>query len=288
MQIDWVAVVAQIVNFLILVWLLKRFLYGPILRVMEERQERISREMDEAGEREAAAKEEERRHREARRELDEQRDEMLDEAREEAEATRRQLVEQARHEVQDLERRWHESLREEQDAFVRELRERMGRQVCSVARRALEDIANQELQAQVLSVFTQRLRELDDERRDELRAALADDDRAPRITSAFALTSAQRNELQAAAREALEEDLQLSFEESDELLCGIELAVGGLKIAWSIDSYLDALEHSVVGAIERETASEGRERDAQAAEAPSVDDVMPPSEVMPPEGEDRE
>ena len=42
MQIDWITVAAQIVNFLILVWLLQHFLYGPITRAMQRREQRIA------------------------------------------------------------------------------------------------------------------------------------------------------------------------------------------------------------------------------------------------------
>jgi F-type H+-transporting ATPase subunit b len=37
MLIDWFTVGAQVLNFLILVWLLKRFLYGPILDAIDAR-----------------------------------------------------------------------------------------------------------------------------------------------------------------------------------------------------------------------------------------------------------
>ena len=48
MLIDPFVVIAQLVNFAILVWLLKRFLYGPITRVMAAREERIRAETEEA------------------------------------------------------------------------------------------------------------------------------------------------------------------------------------------------------------------------------------------------
>ena len=41
MDVDWITVSAQIVNFLILVWLLKRFLYRPVLNAMNRREQRI-------------------------------------------------------------------------------------------------------------------------------------------------------------------------------------------------------------------------------------------------------
>ena len=57
MQIDWFTVVAQIVNFLILVWLLKKFLYGPIIRAMDDRERRIASRLEEANARERQAQE---------------------------------------------------------------------------------------------------------------------------------------------------------------------------------------------------------------------------------------
>ncbi len=48
MLINWFTVLAQIVNFLILVYLLKRFLYGPIIRAMQEREKKIARRLQDA------------------------------------------------------------------------------------------------------------------------------------------------------------------------------------------------------------------------------------------------
>ncbi|HQU90423.1 MAG TPA: F0F1 ATP synthase subunit B, partial [Denitromonas sp.] len=48
MLIDWFTVVAQLLNFLILVWLLKRFLYQPVLDAIDAREQRIAKELAQA------------------------------------------------------------------------------------------------------------------------------------------------------------------------------------------------------------------------------------------------
>ncbi len=265
MQIDWVTVAAQIFNFLILLFLLKRFLYGPIVKAMEERRALVGAQMREAQERETQAEQEARKHRDARRELEEQHDELMQQARAEADDRRRQLIDQAREEVEGIERRWHENLRDERDAFIRRLREQMGREVCAVSRQALADLANRDLQAQVVTVFIGRLGGLDEQRREELRAALANADRGPTITSAFELSAGQKKDLATAARGVLGGDDNVRFLRAEELLCGVELGVGGRKIAWSLDSYLDALEEALIAALERETAEEGESTEGRAA-----------------------
>ena len=48
MLIDWFTVGAQALNFLILVWLMKRFLYKPILDAIDAREDRVAAELADA------------------------------------------------------------------------------------------------------------------------------------------------------------------------------------------------------------------------------------------------
>ena len=58
MQIDWLTVAAQIVNFLVLIWLLQRFLYRPITNAMARREARIEERLSDARTRRKEAEEE--------------------------------------------------------------------------------------------------------------------------------------------------------------------------------------------------------------------------------------
>jgi len=69
MQIDWITVVAQIVNFLVLVWLLQRFLYGPITRAMKNREKRIENRLTEARQERNEAEDEAEAYRQKQRQL---------------------------------------------------------------------------------------------------------------------------------------------------------------------------------------------------------------------------
>lgn len=48
MLIDWFTLIAQLVNFLILAWLLKRFLYHPIVAALDAREKKIASELQHA------------------------------------------------------------------------------------------------------------------------------------------------------------------------------------------------------------------------------------------------
>ena len=96
MLIDWFTVIAQILNFLLLVVLLKHFLYGPILAAMDTRQQTIAQQLEEAKAAKREAEHEAEVHREKSLRVDIDRQALLAQAKIEAEEQRKALITQAR------------------------------------------------------------------------------------------------------------------------------------------------------------------------------------------------
>jgi F-type H+-transporting ATPase subunit b len=257
MQLDWLTVIAQMVNFLVLVALLKRFLYGPIIRVMEQRQEHIAGRLQEAQERLTAAEQQAALYQANLEELQRTRDSILVKAREEAELQRQSLLEQARQEVGQLQERWHDALRQEQETFLRELRQHAGTQVCAVARRALMDLAGADLEGGMLDAFIERLQELDAEARLKLAEAVQTATPGVVIRSAFALPSDRRQQMLVAVQNGIAASAEVHFAIDPELICGLELEVPGSKLAWNLTQYLDNLEEYFAGIMAQEIAATG-------------------------------
>ena len=88
MLIDWFTVVAQALNFLILVWLMKRFLYKPVLNAIDAREKRIAMELADAKSKKAEAKKDRDEFQQKNEEFDGQRAALLSKATEEAKAER--------------------------------------------------------------------------------------------------------------------------------------------------------------------------------------------------------
>ena len=256
MLIDWFTVSAQVVNFLILVWLLQHFLYGPIINAMDEREARIARRMQEATEKSEEAEETATRYRRRTEELEQRRDEMMRLAASEAADERERLLGRARKEVEQAEHRWHHALANEKQAFLRELRRRGSQQVCAVARQALADLAEADLERQVAATFLRRLRELDDPEREKLAEAIGEARDGVAVASAFELADEQREELILTVNQELGVSPELQFTVSPSIMCGIELRAGGRKLAWSLDSYLSDLEEELAELVARELEEE--------------------------------
>ena len=123
MLIDWFTVIAQIINFLVLIALLKRFLYDRIIKAMDQREEKIASRLAEAERNRKEAEQEAEAYQKKNRELDEKRQEMLSQAKEEVEVKRKELMKKARDEVDQVQARWREAIQREKDSFLQDLRE---------------------------------------------------------------------------------------------------------------------------------------------------------------------
>ena len=266
MRIDWFTLVAQVINFLVLVWLLRRFLYGRIVRAMDEREAAITSQLEEAAQKRADADREAEHYREEKRQLDEERERMLTRAREEAEALRQQLVEEARADAEKMKAQWVESLRREQDELLKEFRERSGQQVLAVARRALTELAGAELEERMVTVFLEHLARLDPAEREAMADAVRRSDREVEFRTAFAVGPELRERISHSLREHLEDGVAVRFEVEPHLGCGVELRAHSHRMQWNLESYLDRLEESFFNGLEqRERVNDQPTRDQHTA-----------------------
>lgn len=255
MLTDWFTVVAQAVNFLILVWLLKRFLYKPILHAIDEREKRIAAQLEEAEAKKSEAQQERDAFERKNEELARQRESLMSRAEEEAKAERELLLNEARNQAETLRARLQEAARQEQDSLSHEIASRLQREAFAIARKTLSDLAAASLEERMAEVFIRRLRELNGEEKRKLASLLHESRHAALVRSAFDLPPAQREAIQRAMRETLGSEAPIQFETSPALVGGIELAANGHKLAWSIADYLVSLEKNAGEVLESKNAT---------------------------------
>ena len=245
MLIDWFTVSAQIINFLILVWLLKHFLYKPILHAIDAREQRIAKELEDADEKMAEAKKERDEFRHKNEKFDKQRDELLNKAKDEVKGERQRLLNEARQSADDLRAKRQDALKREQQSLNDEITRRTLNEVFAITRKTLSDLAGMTLEERMSEVFDLRLRNLDDKAKKSLGTVLKTSSDPAILRSAFELPSEQRALIQNALNETFSAEIQVRFETAPEVISGIELTANGQKLAWSIADYIAALEKSV-------------------------------------------
>jgi len=258
MLIDWFTVGAQLLNFLVLAWLLKRFLYRPILDALDAREQRIADELADAAAKRAEADKERDEFQHKNEVFDQQRLALLSQATNEAKAERQRLQDEARQAADTLRAKRMETLSNDTHNLNQAISRRAQQEVFAIARKALADLATTSLEERMCEVFMRRLQALDDQAKEGFAKSLKTATEPALVRSAFDLPTEQRAAIQYALNETFSAEIQVKFETAPDLVSGIELTTNGQKMAWSIADYLASLEKGVDDLLRTQSRPEAK------------------------------
>lgn len=235
MSIDWVTVLAQVANFLVLLWLLKRFLYRPILDGIDAREAKISQRMAAAEQAQQDAKAAESQYVKQRAQLVSEQDALLEKALAATEDQRDDLLADARAKLQQEQLDWRKHLEHERQAFNTRLQQTGSDALLKLTRKALHDLADDTLEDAIVRHIGKQLQPM----AGELVQASAGSKKA-QVTTRDALPAATQVLVQAEVQQWLP-DVALSFVTDALQAPGLVMQVGGAQVAWTTDSYMDEL-----------------------------------------------
>ena len=239
MELNFSTFVLELVNFLVLVWILKRFLYRPVLDIIAKRRDEIDKTMSEAKRIESDAQalqaryegrladwehEQAEAHESLARELEKERSSRM--------AALRESLEEERKKIRAAESQRMEDLRGRDERSALALGARF-------ATRLLEQAATAELQTKLLEKL---LKDLDSTPPERIERLLGNPDLPPdsiRISSAFPLTKAQADMLGKRLGKLTKLDAPVSFEEDPALLAGIRLTIGACVLGLNLEDELE-------------------------------------------------
>jgi F-type H+-transporting ATPase subunit b len=245
MLVDWFTVGAQALNFLVLVWLMKRFLYRPILDAIDAREKRVAGALADAEAKQVEAARERAEFEHRKEDLERQRTSLLEQAAKDAEAERRRLIDAARQAADAAREQQRAALRSETQRLQQALARRTQDEVFAITRKVLGDLASASLDERAVSKFIARLGEADAATWAAAGESMARSAEPALVRSAFELSAEERARLQATLDRLFSRRIALRFETAPDLVGGIELSANGHKLAWSIASYLASLRTGI-------------------------------------------
>jgi len=239
MSIDWITVAAQIANFLVLVWLLKRFLYRPILDGIDAREEEITERMQQAVRAKERAQAVEQQYQDKLNALTLAQSEMTQTIRKTAQEQRDVLVSKAQQRLEREHQTWKAHLNDETRKYSARLHRAGAKALLSLTHKALGDLADETLEARMAQHLLGQIEPMVP----DLQRAAGQASQAV-ITSHTPLSEPVKEELTSHLQEVFPE-IAIRFEIDDAQAPGLVLRVGGAQLAWTIDSYIDGLEAMV-------------------------------------------
>lgn len=263
MSIDWFTFIAQILNFLLLVWLLKHFLYGPIINAMQQREARIAAEITDAQDAQKAANVLQVELQAKLQEQKNSRDELHAAAGKEVDVWRKLQLDAAQAEVDAARTQWYDSLQREQHTMIQQLQLDVTQQATSLCQHLLTQLADQQLQTHIVRKFLARLSEYPetDSAGDNLMAG----DHSLVIESSHDLNQ-QEQVLITEAILDLGAGKPPTYQVNPQLICGIQLRSPGCKLAWNVDAALDQLDLELADSIQRLIPMQPQSRESEAEE----------------------
>ncbi len=188
MNIDWFTLIAQVVNSLILVVLLKYLLYNPVVKAMDKRKERISSRLSDAETKREGTEQKLEDYEKKQANLEREREKTLSRAREEAEKRKKELIAKAREEVNKLKEKWIQSVERDKESAARRIRTEAGSRVFAITRRLLSDLANESIEERTVERSLDRFNDLDKKEREAFVDSAKQADNSVTVRTAFVLS----------------------------------------------------------------------------------------------------
>lgn len=231
MSFDWSTFVLEIINFLVLAWLLRHFLYRPVLSMVEQRQHAVQKTLDDAqharDQANALQTDYQARNSQWQAELEKRRQTLGSEL----EAERQHRLQALEAEIAS-ERKRQQTLRQhEQETYEKAVQGRATAQAAQFASRLLRELATPDLAQRILDVALKELAALPPEQIEALRAALGTADGVV-VHSSSPLAANDRARLEKAFAAFAASPPGVRYTEDANLVSGLLIQVG----AWELDA----------------------------------------------------
>ena len=242
MELSWTSFLLEIINFLVLVWILTHFLYQPVLKLVEQRRLAVNRIREEAEQLTTEATSLQRQY--------EARLQHWEQEKGQARVQMRRDLEQEHQRLRLVQQR---ALQEEREKFQvllqRETRDNrrvveqealdLGRHICSLL---LTRLSGPELENRLIRMLLEDLKQTAPERLEEMRTACKQGELSVDVVSAYPLDQAASGSLQQELSAALElgPDCRWCFRQEKALIAGVRIALGSWMLRANL---LDELQY---------------------------------------------
>lgn len=239
MSIDWFTTGAQIINFLILVWLLKKLLFKPIIGAMERREQGLASRLQQAETKMSEAQALKNQYEKHLQQLQIEKDQVLLQARQQAESEKAQLLQSLSEEIQQKKYQFDTEMRKQQQELAPLISRTIAEKSLSLSHKTLTTLADQTLEKRIIEYFLQHLSDLSDDEQVQIKQSLIKDNPATIITS-FEPDTASQKQIQTWF-DNFSPGCKLLFEQQDYMVSGISLEADGGSWEWNVDRYLTEL-----------------------------------------------
>jgi len=238
LELNWSTFLLEIINFLVLVWILKRFFYRPVLSVLEKRREEIEQSLKEANSHHTQAIELEQQYKNRLEDWALEKQQLKDTVQQEIQAERTQRLEQLETELASERKKTEVVAKRHQEESLRQYQESAHEQSARFATQLLSAVASEELESRLFDLLIDTFDELDDERQMTLVNACKKSSVAITVTSAYSLSASHQQQLEQKLNALCEQPMKINYIQDHQLIAGLRILIGASVLSINLQDEL--------------------------------------------------
>jgi F-type H+-transporting ATPase subunit b len=225
-ELNWTTFILELINFVVLIWILNRFLYRPVMNVIAQRKAAIQKTLSEAETMRSDAQALQIQYENRVTEWEQEREKARAQLRDEISTERNRLLDNLRAELdQEREKAAAVEQRRLKD-FAQQAEATAIAQGGAFASRLLSRLGGPELERKIIDMVREDLPNLPHDQMQAIRAASATIGLPMKIASAYPLDTAQRELLCHACRTLAGREVVCEFLEDKNLIAGLRISFG--------------------------------------------------------------
>ncbi len=256
MNINWSTVFFQIINFLIVVWILKKYLFKPVLNSMDIREKTIQDRLKDAEDAKIDAMHEKERLESKIHSLEKAKTDIMAESYRKADNEYSVLMKTFNAEITGKRKAFEEQMIVEREMLRNSIRDLADKSIVETISNALSDLANAKIEDQILYNFIEKLDNGKLKNQDELKKYCKKDNPIT-VNTSFEISKENKKNIEDKFKKLTgEKSLNINFKIDEDIVCGIEILCPPLLISYGVNTYIDEMKKNLDDGLAKLTNTE--------------------------------
>ena len=238
MELNWSTFALEIFNFLILVWILTRFLYRPILNTIAQRKQAIQQQWQQAADKQQQAEQLKRQYENRLADWEQEKNAARKHLHDDIEAERKRLFDELRADIEAEKEKQAAIAQHHIDDQLKKNQRRALQQGAAFAAKLLTRLSTPALQQRIVDVLFEDIKNLSSTAVAALQTALKNTQTSIAVVSAFPLAPDVQAQVTNAMAQLAGRSMVCDFSEDSQLIAGIAISVGSWRVQANIQDEL--------------------------------------------------
>lgn len=241
MKFDILTYLFEVINFFILLWILKKLLYNPVISVLQKRKDYITEKLREAEEAQSKVNRLKEEYHQLLKQIEEVRKTKMAEITKEVQQEKEKLYQQMKKELDAQRQKFLDTLEMEKKEAINEIKEETIHYSLSFLSKLLSHFADRNIHKKLVDIALEGIKNINKEEVDNIKEQLKERN-VVIVETAFPITQKEINRIKETINDMFGVDVSVKTEEKKDLIAGVKIHLASKVIDTSLEGQLSVFE----------------------------------------------